>query len=420
MAKSVIMDSNQTPETYRISTNGFCANISILFLISLVISIIPLLLNKDSSIFYSSQPFYIAVLLLFVGVMYYKWYGVLLAAFTFTICGLFYRFEPGVIFLNSILNIGQIVLLLLSYLGLKKIRTQNLNMYSKGDFFVSVYNFLLILIFIGYIVACTSAEKGSLQVLGMFFGAVMIITLIKAAVARDVRLLYFTFMIALLPSVVISSIAAFLNGIPAGERLEYIAVWSFSNYVLLQTAGYLMYQIFFTREIRMIENSKIIKVDAGSIAFYISILLWNLLIIGMMNDNIIKINSPIYFFPWALGNIFLIMNLYFSSFYDAEAENDKFSWYEKRVVIVEKNTATIITLISFMLPLTFSLIESIPSYLPIFFIANIFCACLSIGLIWTPKKNVKFIALLKALKTIFYTYSITLLMLCVIMVMSLI
>lgn len=73
-----------------------------------------------------------------------------------------------------------------------------------------------------------------------------------------------------------------------------------------------------------------------------------------------------------------------------------------------------------MLPMTFTLIESIPPYLPIFFIANIFCACLSIGLIWTPKKNIKFIALLKTLKTIFYTYSITLLMLCVIMVMSLI
>ena len=41
-------------------------------------------------------------------------------------------------------------------------------------------------------------------------------------------------------------------------------------------------------------------------------------------------------------------------------------------------------------------------------------------MIWTPRSNVKFIGLLKTLKTIFYTYSITLLMLCVIMVMSLI
>ena len=170
----------------------------------------------------------------------------------------------------------------------------------------------------------------------------------------------------------------------------------------------------------MLHNAKIVQADASSIALYLSILTWNMLILWMMNSDIIRVNSYIYFFPWTLGNVFLIMNLYFSSFYDAEAETDKFAWYEKRVIVVEKNTTTIITLISFMLPLSFSLIEVIPSYLPIFFIANIFCTCLSIGLIWTPRSNVKFIGLLKTLKTIFYTYSITLLMLCVIMVMSLI
>ncbi len=415
------MESNsQISETYKISTYGFCVNLSIIFLISLVISIIPILLSQGSTVFYSSQPFYIAVLLLFVGAMYYKWYGVLLAAFTFTICGLFYRSDPSIVLLNSIINIAQIVILLLSYLGLKKIKTENLNMYSKGDYFISLYNFVLILVFIAYIIYCTSIKKNVINILGVFSIIVLILTLIKVKVAKDIRLFYFSFMIALLPSVFVSSISAFLNGIPSENKLEYITVWSLSNYILLQTVGYLMYQFFFTREIKMPENSKILKLDASSIVLYISAIIWNLLILWMMSNNIIKVNSPIYFFPWALGNIFLIMNLYFSSFYDAEAENDKFAWYEKRVIIVEKNTTTIITLISFMLPLTFSLIKSIPSYLPIFFIANIFCACLSIGLIWTPKKNIKFIALLKALKTIFYTYSLTLLMLCVIMVMSLI
>lgn len=413
-------DNNPISETYKISISGFCVNFSIIFLVSLVISIIPLLLSKGSAVFYSSQPFYIAVLLLFVGVMYYKHYGILLAVFTFTICGIFYGFSASVVILNSATNIGQIILLFLSYLGLKKIKTNNPNMYSKGDFFVSVYNFALILIFIAYIVYCSSVKTNTISILGIFSIIVFCITMIKAITVKDIRLIYFTFMIALLPSIIISFLSASLNNIFPENRLEYITTWSLSNYILLQSAGYLMYQIFFTREIKMLDNSKILKVDAGSIAFYISILVWNMLILWMMKNDIIKANSAIYFFPWALGNTFLIMNLYFSSFYDAEAEADKFVWYEKRVVIVEKNTATIITLISFMLPLTFSLINNIPSYLPIFFIANIFCTCLSIGLIWTPKRNVKFIAFLKTLKTIFYTYSITLLMLCVSMIMSLI
>lgn len=413
-------DNCQLPEAYLISTYGFCVNLCIIFLISLVISIIPLLLSSEDSIFYSSQPFFIAVLLLFVGVMYYKWYGILLAAFTFTICALSYQPKLVVTYFNALINIIQIVILLLSYLGLKKIKTPNLNMYSKGDFFISLYNFSLILVFIAYIIYCTSSKDSIIDILGLFAVITFILTVIKVITARDIRLFYYTFMIALFPSVIVSLLSSFINHISPEDRLEYVAVWSLSNYILLQSAGYLLYQIFFTREIKMIDNAKILKLDANSIILYLSIVVWNLLIVWMMNNEIIKVNSSIYFFPWALGNLFLIMNLYFSSFYDAEAENDKFAWYEKRVIVVEKNTTTIITLISFMLPLTFSLLKSIPPYLPIFFIANIFCACLSIGLVWTPKKNIKFIALLKALKTIFYTYSITLLMLCVIMVMSLI
>ncbi|WP_288319087.1 hypothetical protein [Xylanibacter caecicola] len=200
---------------------------------------------------------------------------------------------------------AQIVFLLLSYFGLKKIKAENLNMYSKGDFFVSFYNLILILSFIAYIIYCTSINRNTINILGVFSAIVLIVTIIKAVFARDVRLVYFSFMIALLPSIFISSLSAFLNGIPSENRFEYIIVWSLSNYILLQTAGYLMYQIFFTREIKMLENNKILKIDASSIAFYISILIWNLLILWMMNNDIIKVNSSIYFFHGHWGTFFL-------------------------------------------------------------------------------------------------------------------
>ena len=412
--------SNRHTETYKISTYGLCVNVCIMFLVSLLVSTMPLLLNRESSIFYTSQPLYIAVLLLFVGVMYYRWWGILMTVFTFVICGVFYKSDPSVAFLNSSMNIVQIVLLLLSYEGIKRIKVKNRNMYSQGAFFMSFYNFVLILLFIGYLINCFSETTGATYNLLIFSAIVLLLTLIKSFVARDVRLVYYTFMIALLPSLLVSTLSSFLCNIPTDEKCSYIAVWTSSNYILLQTVGYLLYQIFFTKRIIMTKIRSILEVDVSSIVLYISTVIWNLLILGMLNNDIIKVNSHIYFFPWALGNIFLLMNLYFSNFHDAESETDKFSWYEKRVIVIENNTRIIITLISFMLPLTFNLLDSIPSYLPIFFMANIFCACLSIGLIWTPKRNVKFIALLKTLKTVFYTFSITLLMLCVIMVMSLI
>lgn len=329
-------NNTQVSETYKISTYGFCVNLSIIFLISLVISIIPLLLSREDAVFYSSQPFFIAVLLLFVGIMYYRWYGIMLAIFTFAICGVIYRQDPIMTFMNSMVNVIQIVILLLSYLGFKRIKTKNLNLYSKGVFFVSLYNFVLILLFIGYIVYCTSFKENIISMLEKFSAIVFVLTIIKVISARDIRLLYFTFLIALFPSVIASLLSSIINQVSSETRLDYIITWSLSNYVLLQTAGYLLCQIFFNREIKMLINTKIINLDANSIIFYISTIMWNLLILWMMNNEIIKVNSSIYFFPWALGNIFLIMNLYFSSFYDSEAENDKFAWYEKRVITVEK------------------------------------------------------------------------------------
>lgn len=169
----------------------------------------------------------------------------------------------------------------------------------------------------------------------------------------------------------------------------------------------------------MLKRKVHISIDISTIAFYLSIFVWNILILTLIDNDVIKFYSYIYFFPWALGNILLLINLYFSVYTESEfKEGDKFEWYEKRVIVVEKNTSTIITLISFMLPLTFSKLSQVPTILSIFFIANIFCTCLSMGLIWTPHTNIRFISALKTLKTIFYTYSITILMICIIMVMS--
>ena len=292
------------------------------------------------------------------------------------------------------------------------------NKYSKGEAYISIYNFILIICFIGYISYCVSTDGHQIGLMGAASIVLMVATLIKSLINHDLRLLYYTFAISLLPSLITSLLSAFFSHVPEELFTEYVLQWTCSNYILLQTAGYLMYQIFFVHEVKMISNRQEIAIDLSTIAYYISILVWNVLIILMIANKSVRFNPSIYFFPWALGNTLQLMNLYFSTFHDAEEADDKFKWYEQQVIVVEKNTNAVITMIAFMLPLSFTLLAEVPPILPVFFIANIFCACMSIGLIWTPKANVKFIALLKSLKTIFYTYSITLLMLCVIMIMS--
>ena len=163
-----------------------------------------------------------------------------------------------------------------------------------------------------------------------------------------------------------------------------------------------------------------IEISVNTIAFYLAIVLLNSLIIYLIYTNSLGSYKFLYFFPWILGNIFLVYNMYFAGYEDtSDPDNNKrFKWYENRIITVEKNTSGIIMIIAFMLPLSVTLMkESFPGILVILFAANIFFACVAVGLIWVPNKKIRFINLLKTIKTISYTYSITLLLTSSIMIM---
>jgi hypothetical protein len=406
-------------DIYKITISKVCANISTLILISLVVSIVPLMLSTDAAIFFTSQPLYIAVLLLFAAIMYYQRWGLIIAAITFVICSFAVDFSLKNAIINSAINVFQIWLLLLAYLGIMKLKMKNRNLYSKGKFFISIYNYLLLIIFIAYICYSTLIKDISIYILYAFAGVILVLTLCKSVIEKDWRLTIYTISIALIPSLSASVLSSFLSDVPQSMVFNYISVWTLSNYILLQTAGYLMFQIFYLKKKIFTMSKELVEIDVSCAIFYVAIFAWNIFMIWLICSKTITFNSSIYFFPWILGNVFLIMNLYFCSNHtDANANRDKFAWYENRVVVIEKNTNTLILVISFVLPFSFNLLKVVPPILPILFIADIFCSCISIGLIWTPRSNIKFISLLKSVKTIFYTFSITLLMLCVILVMS--
>jgi hypothetical protein len=138
----------------------------------------------------------------------------------------------------------------------------------------------------------------------------------------------------------------------------------------------------------------------------------------MLKSEVLGTKAFMYFFPWALGNIFLLSNLYFSSSQNVTNIEDKFQWFEDRIIVIEQNTSTIIMIIAFLLPLSLEFLKDTPEILKPLFAANIFCTCTAVGLIWIPRHKIKFIYLLKSLKTICYTYSISLLLLCVILILS--
>lgn len=415
-------NTNNLDYTYKINISGILSTVSIMILMSLVISVLPLLLNNDQAIFYTSQSLYIAVILLFVTMMYFDWWGLLVGLMTFIICGWVLKLPLEIFASNTLANILQMVLLLLAYKAIKRIKSENKNMYYSGELFMNLYNYSLILIFLFYLVYVFTSAEINLWVLLAISIAVLCLTLAKSYKEKDVRLLLFNFMVALIPSLVASTVSYYLGTLlydPESTAFRYITTWTLSNYILLQTIGYWFYQYFFTRNFNKYDNRAIKPIIISTVLYYGAAFVWNMLIILMLKSNVLGNKAYMYFFPWALGNIFLLSNLYFSSSqHIISEEEDRFKWFEGRIIVVEKNTSTIIMIIAFLLPLSLEFLQYTPDILKILFAANIFCTCTAVGLIWIPQQHIKFVYLLKSLKTICYTYSISLLLLCVILILS--
>lgn len=405
-------------DSYPIKTTGICINISLMLLIAVVTSIIPLLLNSDTAIFYTSQPLYITIVILFFVLMYYEYWGLLVGAGTFLICGTILDLPFKILAINSTINILQLFLFLCAYLYLSKHRSEK---QKSEKFTLSIYNFFLLISFILYIAYNVMSREISNNVLYLFSCSILLAAVAKSIKDRNPSELEFTFLLAILPSAIASTLSALLSGVPSNLLGDYISTWTLSNYILLQTCGYLGYKYYAPHRRFTFSNLKPVNIQLSSIAYYIAIIIWNLFILYMIYLELLPNTTFIYFFPWALGNIFLIFNLYFSKFNDTENINNRselFKWHENRVITVEHNTSGIIAIISFLLPLSVQLMgKQIPPVLVVIFIANIFCACLSVGLIWTPQIKVKFISILKTIKTIFYLYSIALLLLSVMLLM---
>ena len=410
--------NSTTTDSYPIKTTGVCINVSIMLLISVVTSIIPLLLNSDSAIFYTSQPLYITIIILFIVLMYYKFWGLLVGAGTFLICGTMLDLPNKILIINSTINIFQLFLLLITYLFVTKYSPQQKR---NTSFSLSIYNFFLSISFILYVVYNIWAKDISNIILYSFAGIILLATIIKSIIEKEIDRLCFTLLIATLPSLLASTCSAIWSDVPKDLMFDYVATWTLSNYILLQTCGYIAYRYCAPSRNFTFSNLSEIQIQSSSILYYIATIIWNLFIIYMMYLKLLPSTQSIYFFPWVLGNIFLISNLYFSRYNDTikiEKDDELFKWHEERVITVEKNTSGIIAIISFLLPLSVQLMgKQIPPVLVVIFIANIFCACLSVGLIWTPQHKIKFISTLRTIKTIFYLYSIALLLLSVMMIM---
>lgn len=398
----------------------WCVNFLSSILIALITSSIPVILS-NGSVVYTSVPFYISLVVIFAYVMCFKGWGFFSGFLTFLICALLQNLSVANIAVNVGINMLQLGIIYGMYYMLKhKLPFKNMNKYAEGMFYLSPYNLFLIICFIAYIAYITTDNIHSplFFVVLLSMGVVLIIgCIVQAIIYKDFRLVLYMFLIAFFPSFFCSYLSSEMSPDSQVENWKGIILWGTSNFILLQTCGYIIYQILYIRESRGFTGDKIC-IKAESLVYYVAITIWNILILSFIKTPEVYADKIyVFFFPWALGNLFMGANLSFS-FCNEEVDN-RFKWIENRIIVIEKNISSIITIISFMLPLCVTMGEDIvlPSQLFSLFIANIFCACISVGLIWIPNQKIRFISLLHALKTVFFIYSITLLLVTIIIIM---
>ena len=422
VAKTEKTTTSAEASTYKFTTLGMFVNVLQTILIATAISIIPLLLNSNTAIFYTSQPLYIMVVFLFVSMILFRFWGLIIGILSLGICAVMVDIPLQVNIVNACANILQLVLLFVFFRAVQKIESRfdriKLRKESMNQIWHKVYEFFLVVVSLGYILyffISPSVHNIVIYICALIF---MVCTIAMSLIRKDAHYSIYTVLIALLPSLLASLCSAIFSGVPKDLMFSYVATWTASNYVLLQSIGYIVFTHYDSWKVEFCGNKDIRVVDLSSLLYYAAALLWNVFILYLFRHDVFACQPYMYFFPWALGNFLLLSNLFFSTYDDAKGARDRFKWYEGRVVVVEKNTSVIITIISFLLPLSGVLTKvNVPDILTFIFIANIFCACFSVGLIWVPKSNIKFIALLKTIKSIFYTYSLILLLMSAIMIM---
>ena len=422
VAKTEKTTTSAEASTYKFTTLGMFVNVLQTILIAMAISIIPLLLNSNTAIFYTSQPLYIMVVFLFVSMILFRFWGLIIGILSLGICAVMVDIPLQVNIVNACANILQLVLLFVFFRAVQKIESRfdriKLRKESMNQIWHKVYEFFLVVVSLGYILyffISPSVHNIVIYICALIF---MVCTIAMSLIRKDAHYVIYTILIALLPSLLASTCSAIFSGVPKDLMFSYIATWTASNYVLLQSIGYIVFTHYDSWKVEFCGNKDIRVVDLSSLLYYAAALLWNVFILYLFRHEVFACQPYMYFFPWALGNFLLLSNLFFSTYDDAKGARDRFKWYEGRVVVVEKNTSVIITIISFLLPLSGVLTKvDVPDILTFIFVANIFCACFSVGLIWVPKSNIKFIALLKTIKSIFYTYSLILLLMSAIMIM---
>ncbi|MCH5180328.1 MAG: hypothetical protein J1F32_03880 [Erysipelotrichales bacterium] len=407
-----------------IKFNNRDANIWACLLLSFITTIINIL-----STTYLNNSSTTTVFIVFIGILIIMYaiyrYG-MLGVFVALISSVFFCMSTKASIVESIFNVcGNVFQALVVWAILKKTKTSKI--LAKEELLTN-YKLSLLILGILYVIFSFIFNR---KIIFYIFIAVLIIDIAFFSMReKSMSKFRFFLLVSLLPSFVgstINSIFAIIYGIKTFSNWYNIfSTWLFANTILFSTFGYLLLS-FLQKHINIfdkiigtnIKHTFNINLKFSTVLFYIATLFWNMLFYIMHLLKWINHNEILYLFPWVVGNIFFIINLWFSRKQEAHtisSLDETFNWLEKRTVVAEKNTQMLLAIIAFLLPLYADFLGVVTKSMALVFIFNITTAVVAIGLIWVPKNNICAMSLIKDLKTIFHLYTVSLLLLGVVMI----
>jgi hypothetical protein len=289
----------------------------------------------------------------------------------------------------------------------------------------------ILLLLTGVIYVIVSFVSKSVEIfIAIFIGIILLQYIFYGIINKKIcTFMKFLVLICLIPGFV----AGFLNSIYLNNIFlesgwqQRCFLWAGSNFILLSTIGYIFLCVISNKNSYSKNNrsENIIEIRLPTVLYYISIILWNILFLLMYINEWLIGNTIIYTFPWLIGNLFFISNFIFSLKDEINYNKNAFAWLEKRVVIAESNTQMVTTIIAFLIPLTIAILQntniiSVIKYenIIVIFVLNISVAIATIGLVWVPKENIKFMSFLKTLKTVLHLFSVSLLLLNAVLIIN--
>lgn len=411
---SVEVDKNRD-NNYIVAFNSVFCYIAIAVLFGVLSAVLSLLTtnlvpSSDKGVLY---VFFISVVVVAIVIKKFGLFGLITAVVSSTLFCVALKLSIRASIINISVNLLQAALIYLALLLIKK-RFGDYD--PPRDSKSSNDSFAMFQAVIGIAFTCCGLlVKEMSWILRAFAIVEVVLYIVYICCEGSKRKLIFFLCLSILPSMVSGAInGALLQGVSIANRMSSIEEWGFSNFVLLASFGYLFIESFN----RINSKSKLrfgeLTVKVTTILYYGASLLWNIFFyiiycIGWLSANLLP-----YLLPWIVGNLFLLLNTYF----DVYVENDEkekskaFQWYEQRAIVAEKNTQFLISIITFLLPISSSLFgKTLGTNIVTLFCINITCACLAIGLIWIPYKEVKAMSLIKSLKTIFHLLTVCFLLL---------